>query len=340
MSRDQIRKLMEPRKQGEGPAKAGEGPAKAGRYDESPAKAGRDGTSAPVLPPDVQQYFVPSDRAARYTAMALGVARVTFADSKLQLNVGRDVVAAAPIRDGAVAVDWSAAQVLDVAPAALETTASEGATFASLPKAGSVAKNYAAWQKSFAAWLAEAQRLELWRHAGLELTSKPDESERDFRIRVQNAQREARDAEVEAVRRKYAEKRARLEERVRLADQGVSREQDQATHQKLQAAVSIGATVIGALLGRKAISATTLGRATTAARGIGRSAKDQEDVRRAQENAQAARTGLAELDATVAEETKGIAARYDADAGNIEKVALTPKRGQVTVQFVALGWVP
>ena len=213
-----------------------------------------------------------------------------------------------------------------------------GASFAPLPQAASTAKNYAAWQKSFASWVAEAQRLELWRHAALQLTSKVGESERDFRIRVQNAQREARDAEVESVRQKFAVKRAALEDKLRRADQGVTREQQQATSQKLQTAVSIGATVIGALFGRKAISAGTIGRATTAARGFGRSAKEMQEVQLAQQNAEATRQALADMDAQITEQTKDIAARFDADAANVEKIAVAPKRGQVTVQFVALGW--
>jgi hypothetical protein len=237
-------------------------------------------------------------------------------------------------------VDWSSSELLDVAPSDLENTPPDGATFSPLPKPASVAKNYTAWQKAFVAWLVQAQRLELWRHTALELTSKAGESERDFRIRVQNAQREARDAEVESVRQKFAARRAALEEKLRKIEQSLTREQEQATQQKLQTAVSIGATVIGALLGRKTISAGTIGRATTAARGVGRSAREQADVRLAQENADAARKAVEDLDAQVGEETRAIAARYDADAGNIEKVSIAPKRNQVTVQFVALGWIP
>ena len=45
------------------------------------------------------------------------------------------------------------------------------------------------------------------------------------------------------------------------------------------------------------------------------------------------------LDDQVQAETQQIAAQYDADAP-LDRVTLTPKRGQVTVQFVALGWVP
>ena len=46
---------------------------------------------------------------------------------------------------------------------------------------------------------------------------------------------------------------------------------------------------------------------------------------------------LDEIDSQIADETKDIASRYEADA-TLEKVALVPKRGRVDVQFVTLGW--
>jgi hypothetical protein len=268
----------------------------------------------------------------------LGLAKVTFGDAKLKINETRDVVAAAPIGEGAVAVDWAEAEILEMAPADLQTSPAEGATFEDLPKSAASAKSYAAWQKAFSTWLAGAQKLDLLRHADLKLTAGAGESERDFRIRVQNAQREARDKAVDDVRRKFAEKRARLEAAMRRAEQGVQRESGQASQAKLQTAVSLGATVLGALLGRKTISATSLGRATTTMRGAGRAYKESEDVGRAQQNVDAAKKALDDLDAQIAEETAGIAARFDADAGNLETVSLSPRRGQILVQTVALGW--
>jgi hypothetical protein len=342
LSRDQIRVLMDPRRK----ATAAAAPkaaaqAAAASTAASPAKpqksAGATG-SPPVLPPGVKQLFVPGGGSGEpYQPVALGAARIAYADTKLGINESRDLVAATAIGDGAIAVDWTTAELLDVAASALETTPPPGASFEALPRAASTAKNYADWQKAFASWLTQAQQLELWRHSDLQLTSKVGESERDFRIRVQNAQREARDGAVEQIRQKFAAKRAALEEKLRRAQQGVTREQQQVTSSGVQTAVSIGATVLGAFFGRKAISAGTIGRATTAARGLGRSAKEYQDVRRAEENADVIQKDLTDLDAQITEQTKDIAARFDTDAG-IEKVALAPKRGQVTVQFVALGW--
>jgi hypothetical protein len=292
-----------------------------------------------VLPPDIKQWFVPGATTGEtYEPVVLGAARVAYSDPKLGIDQTRDIVAATDIGDGAVAVDWSAAEILDLPPSALETAPCAGVGFADLPKAAASVKSYAAWQKAFATWISSGQRLELFRHPALELTSKAGESERDFRIRVQTAQREARDAAVEAIRQKFAAKRTALEEKLRKAEQSVTREQQQVTSSGVQTAVSIGATVIGALFGRKTISAGTIGRATTAARGIGRSAKEYEDVKLAQQNVDAVKKALDDMDAQIADETKDVAARYDADASNVEKVGVAPKRGQITVQFVALGW--
>jgi len=297
--------------------------------------------SGPVLAPGIQQFFLPASGAdPHYQPVALGVAKVTFADSKLKVSEVRDLVAVAPIGEGAVPVDWAEAEILDVAPGDLESAPAEGATFDPVPKPAASPKNYAAWQKAFQSWIASSQKLELMRHGGLKLTSTGSETEREFNIRVQTAQREARDAEVEKVRRKFAEKRGRLEEKLRRAEQGVQRESEQASQAKLQSAVSVGATIFGALLGRKSLSTSTLGRATTAARGLGRASKESDDIKRAQENVDVVKQQIEEMDAQIAEETAGIAARYDADASNLESASLAPKRGGILVQFVALGWKP
>jgi len=296
-------------------------------------------TAVPILPPGIEQYFISTGAGAtRYRPVVLGIAKVTFADSKLKVNATRDVVAVAAIGEGAVAVDWASAEILEIEPSDLATSPDEGATFDDLPRTAAIPKNYAVWQKGFSAWLAGTQKLELRRHVDLKLTSSVDESERDFRIRVQDAQREARDSAVDAMRRSFAQKRARLEERLRRAEQGVKREADQASQAKLQTAVSLGATLFGALLGRKTFGAGNLGRATTTARGAGRAYKESEDVGRAQQDVEAARRELENLDAQIAEETAGIAARYDAGTDTLDTVSLAPKRGQILVQTIALGW--
>jgi hypothetical protein len=338
LSREQIHTLVAADQHGPQTSTDQHGPSAADQHRPTETASARSG-SLPILAPGVQQYFLPAGTPnPHYVPVALGVARVTFSDAKLKVSETRDVVAVAPIGGGPVPVDWAQAEILEIVPAELETAPAAAATFDPVPKAAGVVKNYSAWQKSFVSWLAGSQTLDLHRHADLKLTSRGGETERDFRIRTQTAQREARDQEVDEVRRRFAEKRARLEEKLRRAGQGVSREQEQASAAKVQTAVSMGATVLGALFGRKTLSMSTLGRATTAARGVGRASKEGDDVKRAEENVEVARKALEELDATIEEETKAIAARYDAAASAIDTLSIAPKRGQVLVQSVSLGW--
>jgi hypothetical protein len=141
------------------------------------------------------------------------------------------------------------------------------------------------------------------------------------------------------VSRKFAAKREALAERLRRAEAAVGREEQQASHQKTQTMLSVGAAALGALFGRKAVSTGTLGRATTAARGMGRSMKEAKDVKRAQANVAAAKEKLEAFDQMVSDEMASIAAGYE-PAAELERVAVAPKRGNVHVQFVALGWEP
>ena len=295
----------------------------------------------PVVPPGIQQFFVPSggDGSVHYVPVVIGAARVGFGDSKLGIDEVRDVLYAAPLRAGPIAVDWADALRLDITPGDLRATHEAGSTFAQVPAAGLQAKSYAAWGKDFTKWLSQSEKLELFRQPRLKLTSRMDESERDFMLRVNDAQRVSRDAAVEALRKKYAPKQAQFAERLRRAEAAVERETAQAAQQKLQTGLSVGATIFGAIFGRKTISSSTLGRATTAARGMGRSMKESEDIKRASESLETIREQVRELEEEIRKETEAIALRY-AGERSLERIELTPKRGQVAVQFVALGWMP
>ena len=88
--------------------------------------------------------------------------------------------------------------------------------------------------------------------------------------RVTHLARERRDREVEELRRRYAPKIAALEERIRRGQERVEREQSQLGGARLDTAMSIGATVLGALFGRKLASVTNVTRARSTMRGASR----------------------------------------------------------------------
>ena len=81
-----------------------------------------------------------------------------------------------------------------------------GAQFVEVPGEATKVKSYASWRKDLANWIYRNQRLELLESPTLDIVSNPGESERDFRVRLQQIGREQRDDAVEKLRRKYAPK--------------------------------------------------------------------------------------------------------------------------------------
>ena len=297
------------------------------------------GRSTPVIDPAIPQFFVPGGDS--YAPMVLGVARVSYSDAKLGLDDTREVAVVTPIADRPVALDWDQAEPVDFAVKdLLKAPEGDSASFAPLPAPAARPKSYATWEKDFSRWAAQSQSIELFKSPRAKVTSAPDESERDFRIRLGSDAREARDAAIAKVRENYASKLTTIQDRIRRAEQAVQVQAEQSSGARIGAALSVGATIFGALLGRKAVSASTLGRATTAARGMGRVGKEAQDVARATENVTALTQQQGDLQAALEADLQAVAAEWDLSAEVLERVLVKPKRGGVSVQLVALAWVP
>jgi len=305
------------------------------------AAATASGGARPVIPPGIPQYFSPDAAAAVSSPLRpviYGAANVRFTDPKWRVDTTKLVSLTTPVSDSAVPVEWENASRVEWAPEMLERDAPEGTKFAPLPSAASKPKNYDTWTKQLLASLCASESIELMRSPSTNELSRPDESEREFRARISHGSREDRDRALDELRRKYAPRQAALDEKLRRANQVVERESQQATGQGIQTAISVGATIVGALLGRKAISASTIGRATTAARGVGRTMKESEDISRAKETVAALEEQHKQLDADFAAESAALDATNDTGTETLEKISIKPKKTNITVKLVGLVW--
>ena len=175
----------------------------------------------------------------------------------------------------------------------------------------------------------------MFRSPSTEVVSNPGESERDFRIRLQHTAREGRDDAVDQLRKQYAPKVAALQERIRRAQEAVAREKAQADQAKLQTAISVGTTLLGAFMGRKAISS-----ASTAARGVSRSMKESQDVGRATDDVEVLQKQLADLNSELEAQVAGLQSSADPLKEELETITIKPKKANISVQLCALVWAP
>jgi len=254
--------------------------------------------------------------------------------------VTQDMTSLTPVTTEAIPVTWEDTREIALSAADLEKEPAGEAEFGELPAAAGKSKSYETWKRDLVSWLQRSQVLEMFRSPTMKALSRPGESERDFRLRLQQGGREERDQTVARLRQKYAPKIAALEERIRRAEQAVTRESAQVSQQGIQTAISIGATLLGALMGRKAVSTSTLGRATTAMRGAGRVLREREDVGRAQENLAALQQQLADLEGEFKAEADATATSKDPLTEALEPVTVRPSKQNISIRLVALAWAP
>jgi hypothetical protein len=303
-------------------------------------------TSASARPPlgghIAEQFLKPvtaNVQAALYEARIAGLARLHFVDTKAGIDVWREAAYVAPLsRDGEVA--WNDSHVLDDYANRVDGTPAAGARYAQLPAAATRAASYRAWSQSLESHLYQHARLDVLICDELKLASRPDESEGDFRARLSQALREKRDAAVAELRARVQSRLTSLQDRVRRAEERVSREQSQYSQQKMQSAISFGATVLGALLGSRRLGSGTLGRATTAARSAGRMGREKEDVDRAEESADVLRQRVAALMAECEQEVTALQAKLDPQTIGIRKVPVGARKSDIEVTRLTLLWVP
>ncbi len=302
-------------------------------------------SSRPVLPPDVQQLFVPARGGQSvgsnlfYKPVLLGSASVNFSDTKTGIDTRQDIFAYTEITEEVIPVNWENAKDADFNVSDLEKAPGEPSQFGQLAPIASKSKSYNNWSKEFSTYLYGSRKFELLKSPTYKQFSKPGEAERDFRVRLSQVAREQRDDLTEKLRQKYATKMASLEEQARKAQQAVDREANQQKQQQMSTVISVGATLLSAFVGRK-ISTGTIGRASTAARSAGRIMKEKEDVDRAKETLASHKQRLADLEQEFKTEMDDLSGKLDPMNEALDKITIRPAKKDIIVRLVSLTWLP
>jgi hypothetical protein len=337
----EISRLMSPRKQqgqsynGTATVVALSPAAAAAALAAEPAQAPR-----PALPAGIEEAFLPVKGTAdqiTYRPGVHGTAKLHYADKSLGVDEWQTVSLTAALSDDGQQALWEEGEEI-TAPLTRAPTPRAG--FAELPAGAQRAANYASWSKSLAAQLYQARPLQLWTCDALNQTSRPGESEGDFRTRLAVAVREARDAEAAKLRQKFAPKLTALQGQRQRALERVEREKGQASQQKIQAAISIGTSILGAFLGRRMVSATNVGRIGTAAKSASRIGRESADVDRAEESVEQIDQRIADLGREMEAAIAQLDTRLDAASIALRELTLSPRKSDVVVGKVVLLWTP
>jgi len=312
----------------------------------SPSSAAPAASTRPTLPPTVGERFLPPKTPARedarlvYRPHLFATAKLHFVDAKSRTDLWHDVTFLAPLPDQGNSVAWEESRILQGLPPASDAEPAASAEFTAIPSPATVDKNYDLWAKMFASHLYQAHTLTLFHNPGLKEYSRPAETEGDFRARLSQRGREARNADKEKLQKRYAPKLEALQQRIRKAEQKVEVERSQFKEKTMHTVLSMGTTLLGAFLGRKTLSAGTISRASTTMRTAGRVSREKDDIGRAEENVEALKQQLEELESQFRQEVDAMQSPMAPADLQIEALNVRPRKSDIMVGEVCLAWAP
>jgi hypothetical protein len=351
LSREQVRVLMEGRK----PDAIAPGiQIQAAVLPISPAEPVGGAPLPPALPPDITQRYLPV-RVTRETAESdalqsgavklqqavllyepavFAAGRIHYTSAKLEQDAEREFSLLAPFSSGG-AVAWEDALPYPGAPGELSSPPSSDARFSVTAETIRALKKFSSEKQALVNFLVHSQDLKLLSCPAIKLVSKPGESENEFLLRVRLAARERRDAEVDALRKRYEGTVEKLEDRLRKAEMTVDRKQADAEARKREAMLSAGESVLGVLIGRKSIRF-----GSTAASKYRQSSSARMSAKEAEENAQALADEIRELKEEFEKEARVITARWESAAKELGEIVVKPKKTGIEIMSFFLAWVP
>lgn len=339
LSRDQIKALMGPKKAAAAAAPSTT-PTKTlemAVVSSVPAPRAR-----PAPPEGLPELFITASGEGPFAyqpAIAVS-AKLHFVDAKAGVDHWRALTLLVPLVESTLDLDFALA-----ASASAQLLASGvheplvGAAFLPLPKRAPSAKQLTGWKKSVATHLLQ-QRLELLACASLKLSAMANESAAAFLARVDQQAREERDGAVQALRTKYDPKFQQLQAKLDAVENKLAEQRAQAGAKQVDAAAAIGSTLLGALLGRSALSATTLRRGASVVRSANRAKKELGDVGRVEEQRAALREKWAALQAEANAKLAALRAKAPGPSHEISRAQIAPRKADIEVGTLALVWLP
>ena len=190
------------------------------------------------------------------------------------------------------------------------------------------------WQKTLTSYLYQECALAFWRDAESKLTSARGETEGEFRVRVAQARREARDAAVEKIRETYRLKLQRAGDAMRRADDKIEREKAMAKQKKAASAISWGTAILGSILGGVA-SVGNVRRVGSAVRSSTMIGKKNQDVAQAEESAEILHKRYEALQAECEEALKAAHEEINPAALALDSITVRPRKTDILVERIA-----
>ena len=301
----------------------------------------RDLSKPPAVSAKIPQMFLPvvadDDDEIVYLPAIIRSAEVYISDAKMNIDGKRTVSEVTKFSPRDEAVDWDVAVPYEGSVRNLPESPDTPCQFTELPGFAIEEKNYEEWGDDYVDHLYRTGGgITVFHMDSLNAYSKPGESEADFRIRLQGAAREKRDELVEKLRVKYGKLIDRMESKLDTAIDKLEEQKAQASSAKMNTAVNIGTSILGALFGRKRMTTAMRSGSTSTSRAM----REARQAKAAKEQVEKLQADLAELEEKLRAEIEEARDSIDPMTEPLEHKKVKVLKRDIDLKLCGLAWLP
>ena len=278
----------------------------------------------------ISQYFEfdPSE-TNEYTPTLGALAKVHFYNQRKGIDEERELVLSLAVEKNQKSLDWEEARIEEENFENYPHSAPSKAKFQPLPKVVLDDKGLKKAIRELKESLYREQNLELLRCVKPKLESKVNESEVDFKVRLQDMLNDKKESEIEKLQTRFSKKEKTLLDRLSRAKERVEKEAADSTSSMIET----GIAVLGALFGRT--TPTKLGRAFKKGSNI---LKERGDMSRAEERMSSVQADIEALEYELEDTIDALNEKYNVENCEIETYNMKPRKTDIDVELCAIVW--
>ena len=278
----------------------------------------------------ISQYFeVDTSQINQYSPTLGALATVHFYNQRKGIDEERVLILSLPLEQNQRNLDWREAREEEEHFENYPHTAPSKAKFEPLPQIILEDKGLKKAIRALKETLYREQHLELLRCNKPKLESKVEESESDFKVRLQDMLNDKKEAEIEKLQIRFEKKEKTLLDRLSRAKARVEKEEADSTSSMIET----GIAVLGALFGRT--SPTKIGRAFKKGSNI---LKERGDISRAEERMASIQADIEALEYEFEDAIDALSEKYSVENCEIETYRMKPRKTDIDVEHCAVVW--
>lgn len=284
----------------------------------------------PILASDLEQIY--ASVSGELSGYLMGEAKVRFYDTKKGIDAIRKINYLLALDDDEL--DWRKASVgIKISKLSNENL---NANYADLPSFIRSAKNTSELKKSLKEYIYRNERFGVYSSLGL--YSNENESKESFLLRLKEKCGEIVSSKIDDLQIKYEREKSKLDDRLIKATAKLEKEQADMKASGISAAINIGMSLLGAIMGGKGLTRTTASKVATSARSANRVLKERSDVKLSEQSVDNILAQIKQLQIDFESEILKLKEQYDIRNLAVDEIQILPKKTDIYDEKVVLVW--